>query len=827
VKTFLLGSVSLVILTSALEAQAADVLVKAAPAPAAYNWSGFYTGLNVGAMWGSFDPNTSSVAGTYIPNPADVAAINAAGVQSINPLGFTGGSQAGYNLQWGNWVAGIEADFNYVHLNGAASSGAVAFPAGGSGFGFLLPGGGFAPLNQFVISSYSHADWLATVRPRLGFAQNNWLFYATGGLALTQLNGDLLFTDGAAGIGAGAIQSARINNLFKAGYAVGGGVEWGVTNRLSLKAEYLYVNFGNEIAGETSNNIPSFASPLFQTFRQSSDLTANIVRLGFNYKLGGADPDWSAVATTMPLKAPKVWPKAAEKSNWEIDIGGRTWFSTGTVGAPQPLLNNPQILASRLFYDDLNAISGETYARVDHASGWFAKGFLGAGSINKGNLHDEDFPADLAYSNTLSSASGSLAYANIDLGYTFLQAPGAKVGAFVGYNYFTQHINTYSCIQTAGDDTCAAGTFPPNFLGIAEQERFDSLRIGLTTQFMLTDRLRLTAEAAYLPWTSFSAQDDHNARELLLPEHSGGGNGVMLEALLDYRVTDHWNVGVGGRYWAWNMRTGTTTFNNLGLAAPPFDEPARFSNERYGAFIQTSYHWGDTTASAVSAAAMPVKAPVAALAPTNWTGIYVGGHLGGGFSDEHWSDPFPTAPSGFGLNNFAGFGDTIHSMGPLAGGQIGADWQTGHWVLGVRGDADWSSIRGENSCFTGTGGMNCENFNSWLSTVVGRVGYAWDRAMVYGLAGGAWAGTTYHVNGNTFVLALGEGSTSITRSGWVAGVGVQYALTDRWSTLFEYDHIDTGSAAVPFPTVAVVNAQNISVKQTMDLFKVGVNYKLY
>jgi opacity protein-like surface antigen len=809
-KIWLCG-VSFVALMSAVGANAADMRVKArppdAPPPlAAYNWTGWYAGVNTGASWGSYDPVTSTSFGGpagYLPASL-VPAVNAAGPQSINPNGFTGGSQIGYNRQFGQFVVGFEADLDYLQLNGAANGGAVRYPG--------FPG-------QFVISSYGNSNWLFTLRPRIGLAQNNWLFYATGGLALTNLNGDFLFTDSF-----GAIQSARIDNVNKAGYAVGGGIEWGFTDRLSLKAEYLYVNFNRTAATQTSSNIA--AAGFVQPFSQSADLAANLMRVGFNYKLGVSDPA-AGVSAFMPMKT-TAWPApGASKSDWAFDVGSRTWFSTGTIGAPQPLFNNPQILASRLIYKDLDAWSGETFARVDHVSGYFVKGFLGAGRISKGTLNDEDFPGDIAYSNTLSSASGNLAYANIDGGFTFLKVPGAKLGAFAGYNYYTQHVNTYSCAQLAGDDICLPGAFPINFLGIAEDDRFNSLRVGLSTQFMLTDRLKFTGDFAYLPWVDFKGQDDHNARQLLLPEASHGGNGVMLEGILDYNITNNWHAGVGARYWAWNTRNGTTTFNFLGAAGPPLIEPARFNTERYGFFLQTGYRWGNTTPAAPSSALMPVKAPVVAAAPMNWTGIYIGGHLGGGWSDDHWSDPFGSAPSGFGAINIGGFGDTIHSTGPLGGGQVGINWQTGQWVFGVQGDVSATDLRGDNTCFSGLGGINCQHIVNSISTVTGRIGFAWNRSLLYAKAGGAWTDTTYNLNGNTFNVTLGTGTTGITASGSVVGGGVEYALTDRWTTMFEYDHVDIGSVTVPFPSVAVVNAQAIGVKQTIDTFKLGANYKIY
>jgi hypothetical protein len=78
------------------------------------------------------------------------------------------------------------------------------------------------------------------------------------------------------------------------------------------------------------------------------------------------------------------------------------------------------------------------FARANHRSGFFVKGYLGAGEINKGHLNDEDFPGfGTAYSNTLLSASGHLGYATIDVGYNIWRDAGAKVGPFVGYNYYT------------------------------------------------------------------------------------------------------------------------------------------------------------------------------------------------------------------------------------------------------------------------------------------------------------------------------------------------------------------------------------------------------
>lgn len=800
--------------------------------PGVHDWRGFYAGFNAGAVRGTVNATTTTSPGTYLTDPADIAAVDAAGMQTIKPLGFTGGAEAGFNWQWsssrgGSWVAGIEADYQFLHLSGSANSGAVKYPKGPP-FEFVL-GAAALPINQFVVTSYANADWLATVRPRLGYAVNNWMFYATGGLALTALKDDFVFTDGVAAIGTLTNESARIDDVLKLGTVVGGGVEAALTDRLSLKAEYLHVNFGATAATLTANNLPavlaSFPASNSQSFSQSGNLRADIVRMGLNYRFSGDDAADESGAPRMAVKAPPRPASAVfSPTDWEFEMGARSGFSGGSLGVPQPLYNTPQILTSRLGYSDLNALSGESYARLDHTSGWFVKGFLGAGGITGGTLIDEDFPASNAYSRTQSAATGSLGYAAVDLGYALWQAPGAKVGPFVGYNYFTQHLNAYGCTQLAGSAACQpSGSFSPGFLSVSEDDHFNALRLGVSAEFMLADDLKLTGDAAYLPSTTFSGVDNHTARELLLPSQSPNGDGVMLEAVLSYDVTDQWNVGIGGRYWAYNARLGTTTFDFLGASGTQPVEPASMNAERYGVFLQTGYHWGDTTP-VRGGSDLVAKAP-SIVAPMDWTGLYVGGRLGGGFSNARWSDPFGSAASGLGGTNVAGFGDTSHATGPFAGGQIGANWQVGALVLGLEADGGRADLRGDATCFTGLGGIDCGHVVKALATATGRVGFAFDRSLLYAKAGGAWAETAYSLNGNTFNVALGTGSTSLDRSGWVAGIGVEYALSNHWTTRVEYDHVGLGTVTVPFPSVATINARSIDISQSIDLMTLGVNYK--
>jgi opacity protein-like surface antigen len=251
--------------------------------------------------------------------------------------------------------------------------------------------------------------------------------------------------------------------------------------------------------------------------------------------------------------------------------------------------------------------------------------------------------------------------------------------------------------------------------------------------------------------------------------------------------------------------------------------PARFGNERYG-IVQTDYYWDAPLPSAASMN-KPTKASVMASVPMNWTGFYIGGHVGGGWSDDHWSNPFGSTQGVGGLVNVAGFGDVTHATGPLGGAQVGGNWQTGPWVLGVQADASAAHMRGENTCFSGLAGVDCQHVVNSIGTVTGRVGYAWDRSLAYVKGGGAWTDTTYNLFANTLAATLGTGSTNLDTWGWTIGTGIEYGLTDHWTVVAEYEHVGLPGTTVSFPTVAVVNTQSISARQTVDLFKLGVNYK--
>jgi outer membrane immunogenic protein len=134
-------------------------------------------------------------------------------------------------------------------------------------------------------------DRLATIRGRLGFANNNWLFYVTGGGAFTNLKGDFTFSDTCGNFaacngpgGPNAAEAVSISNT-KAGWTVGGGVEAGLATAWTVKAEYLYVAFRSVSA--VGLITPAIFGSNNNPFTHSVDLTAHILRLGLNYRFGG------------------------------------------------------------------------------------------------------------------------------------------------------------------------------------------------------------------------------------------------------------------------------------------------------------------------------------------------------------------------------------------------------------------------------------------------------------------------------------------------------------------------------------------------------------
>jgi outer membrane immunogenic protein len=247
------------------------------------------------------------------------------------------------------------------------------------------------------------------------------------------------------------------------------------------------------------------------------------------------------------------------------------------------------------------------------------------------------------------------------------------------------------------------------------------------------------------------------------------------------------------------------------------------------------------------AADMPLKAPPPVVPAFTWTGWYVGLTAGGewGSSDPRTSTIFD--PAGyFATTSVPAINATgaqhISSHGATVGAELGYNWQAGMALWGVETDFSYFGLKGSatNSalypCCAPTGfTINSTMKTDWLFTLRPRVGLAANRWLLYVTGGLAVADVKANFTfTDTFATALETGSISATRAGWVAGLGGEYAFTDRLSLKLEWLHLDLGRVSttstnltafappIAFPT----NVFTHSINLQSDIVRAGVNFRL-
>jgi outer membrane immunogenic protein len=229
------------VLMTAGTAAAADLPFKAPPMLQPVNiWSGFYLGLNLGGGWGNA---TMDFGFGGAPTFASV---------DNSMSGLAGGGQVGFNWQSGPAVLGVEADFQWTGMKGS-----LVAPC---------PPGICAGL---AASFTQKMPWFGTARGRLGYADGGWMIYVTGGYAYARLEENASATAGAV-----TVNLSRDQN--RHGWTLGGGIEVALSRNWSAKAEYLYLDLGSKDGSWTITGLP--------TLNDSTDLRANIVRGGVNYR---------------------------------------------------------------------------------------------------------------------------------------------------------------------------------------------------------------------------------------------------------------------------------------------------------------------------------------------------------------------------------------------------------------------------------------------------------------------------------------------------------------------------------------------------------------
>jgi len=221
-----------------------------------------------------------------------------------------------------------------------------------------------------------------------------------------------------------------------------------------------------------------------------------------------------------------------------------------------------------------------------------------------------------------------------------------------------------------------------------------------------------------------------------------------------------------------------------------------------------------------SAADLALKAPPAAPFKFSWTGCYLGGHLGAVVSDDR---------------TISNLGATVDfsSTGFVGGGQIGCNYQfASNWVVGAEGRAAWSSLTNSHAAsvrFPALGLVVPSQFslrNDLLATATAKLGYVYgERWLVYVRGGAAWTRETID---DAFigpvVGVLTDPSATVTRTGWTAGAGVEWAFAQHWSANVEYNYHDFGTKG-PILLTSPVNSVSVNqLRDTIHAATAGVNY---
>lgn len=189
------------------------------PTPSCFDWSGFYVGGSGGYKFSSVDLNLDLTGGWNFSSSRD--AIKNAGSGNLDNDGGEAGGLVGYNFQWNCWVLGLEADGGYLWARHSTD---------------------LVPIPDSVVRSAFRTHYLFTVAPRLGYALGNWLPYISGGLAVGDLEyeQEIDFPPHIPRNFEGSHESQT-----NAGWMVGGGLQYALTNHWSIRAQYQFIDLGD------------------------------------------------------------------------------------------------------------------------------------------------------------------------------------------------------------------------------------------------------------------------------------------------------------------------------------------------------------------------------------------------------------------------------------------------------------------------------------------------------------------------------------------------------------------------------------------------------
>jgi outer membrane autotransporter protein len=435
-----------------------------------------------------------------------------------------------------------------------------------------------------------------------------------------------------------------------------------------------------------------------------------------------------------------------------------------------------------------------------------------------------------------------------------LNAEGISVNANIGYhhetgwnNWFVEPSAGVNWSRTRVDPLNAAGTFltagtvpannPVTPTSTLQVNDIDSVlgrigvRVGTTIQ---AGQLILQPFGSASLWHEFAGNVSATARGLTngLVDGTTGGSGLAQPLLstgsisVD-RIGTYAQLGAGLA----GQLIGT---GFLGYARVDVRTGDRIEAVGFNAGLRYQFDPDPTAPVGIFKAKAP---PMAVIEPVNWTGFYFGGFAGTGWGQTDWTFVGPST------------GTSPRMAGFLGGGEAGWNYQTGAFVFGVEADLALGGLFGGTSCpnvgaqtfnvaapvplataGVGTNSFTCNETLRYMGTATARIGYAWDRVLVFVKGGGAWIKDDYSAKCNfdsrAFELATSRDciapviAASDKRFGWTVGGGFEYALNKWWSAKAEYDYADFGTKRLVF-----TDGETADIKKTVNLVKIGVNYR--
>ncbi len=510
-----------------------------------------------------------------------------------------------------------------------------------------------------------------------------------------------------------------------------------------------------------------------------------------------------------------IQPSKIQTSPWYLETGIRYWLGEGKY--KQNLYDlSGSVLLSRLTYQDVTTHTAEGFWKLNHQNGVFFKGYIGGGSNTAGAFIDEDFPPALTvYSRTKSDQNdGRLNYFSVDLGYDLYQGEHYKISPFLGYHYWLTHYNGFGLTQTAN----IAANDSPQISNATDTLNYNtswnSLRLGLNGEVQLSDRLNFVVDAAYIH-AYLSERDFHNLRpDIRGMLDEGEGDGFQFDMAFNWLATPNLSMGIGAR--AWHVKAeGYSHFEETAAEGHP--QYLDVTQNNYGLILQSQYRFDDS------------KNHLALIDKDgfnsnfkSWKGWFMGANIGYGmYPNNVYSLPFESTPDIIIENSPL----LIHlqTSGFLGGGQVGYNWEQDSWVWGIESDINYASIAGTNSITYD----NVLFFNdsvtqrlNWFGTVRAKIGKTSPHSTLlpYLTAGISFSNTELthaQIIGSEFQETVTDKKTA---THWVAGAGLEYAVSDHLSYKLEYLYLNLET-----PTLDTTY-YNVSSNFASNVLRLGVNY---